>query len=209
MGKSSRIQIEDEVFDSLKEAADFLGINDYDLSGKLDDCEEKVIKGFKVRRLDPRVSRFCGAIYCNRTGKLYKNAVILGKCLKVNPTYISNELRKNNKYVDRFNNTYRRVQNPENFDMSKAIDSVEPITLHAVSLVETQKPVVQNEPSTYIEPTPVTKTEVKESVVEDDSDILNDLEKLTVRFLNKRDYSTVEGLLDVMKKITSEKTNIA
>lgn len=41
MGKSSRIQIEDEVFDSLKEAADFLGINDYDLSGKLDDCEEK------------------------------------------------------------------------------------------------------------------------------------------------------------------------
>lgn len=193
--RGSRIQIEDEVFDSLKDAADFLGINDYDLSGKLDDCEEKVIKGFKVRRLDPRVSRLCGAIYCNKTGKLYKNAVILGKCLKVNPTYISNELRKNNKYVDRFNNTYRRVQNPENFDMSKAIDTIEP--------------VVQNEPSTYIEPAPVAKPEVKESVVEDDSDILNDLEKLTVRFLNKRDYSTVEGLLDVMKKITSEKTNLA
>lgn len=194
--RGSRIQIEDEVFDTLKDAAAFLGLNDYDLSGKLDDCEEKVIKGFKVKRLNPRASRLCGAIYCNKNGKLYKNAVVLGKRLKVNPAYISNELRKNNKYVDIYNNTYRRVLNPDNFDMSKAIDTVEPVM---VSIKELPTPEPKQEEVAVTQPTVTTPVEVNLSTNE-----LDALNKVVVSLLDKKDYATCETLLKVMKDLNKK-----
>lgn len=139
------IKVDDEIFDTMAEAAKFLEMNPYDLSGTLTDNEEHEVKGFIVKRLGKRRSRLGGQIYCYKNGKLYKNALVLGKILGVNPAYISQKLRAENKYVDIFGNTYRRVQNPENFKNVSAIedsnDDITEISSTKVDKIQEELPV--------------------------------------------------------------------
>lgn len=202
MGLSTRVKVDDMIFNTILEASEFLEIKPYDLSGTLNDTEEHDIKGFKVKRLSPRVEKFCGKIYCMKTGLLFNNAVTLGKYLKINPTYISNKLRTDNKYVDIYGNTYRRVQNEDNFKEAKQLSTKGVYKIGEKEVVETPavnvpQPITKEDEEIF-ETTPVI------SKSSSDDDILKDLTILASKFLKNKDYDTVSNLIEIMKKVDNQ-----
>lgn len=196
--RGCQVSIDGEVFDTIKEAADYLEMNAYDLAGTLMDNEEKNIKGFVVKRLKKRISRLSGKIYCYKNGKIFKNALVLGKILHVNPTYITQKLRTENKYVDIYGNTYRRVQNEENFKNAEVIDEIKVAEINKAKQdainkdiqerfeAKQQKELEQSQP----------KVENKKEV-----NVRDSLKEALILLVDKKDYEHAKTLLDIMEEL--------
>lgn len=196
--RGCQVSIDGEVFDTIKEAADYLEMNAYDLAGTLMDNEEKNIKGFVVKRLKKRISRLSGKIYCYKNGKIFKNALVLGKILHVNPTYITQKLRTENKYVDIYGNTYRRVQNEENFKNAEVIDEIKVAEINKAKQdainkdiqerfeAKQQKELEQSQP----------KVENKKEV-----NVRDSLKEALILLVDKKDYEHAKTLLDIMEDL--------
>ena len=212
--RAQKIQVEDEVFNTIKDAADFLEITPATLSAILLDNEVHEVKGLKVKRISKRINCFFGKIYCYNKGWMFKNAVSLGKLLGIPANYISNKLRNEGKYVDIYGNVYRRVQNPDNFDNNsyKFIDD-KPYNkkiFYTQPEVEDVKDVQENDT--------VQEESVKENTTTDNFEdyvdvtqeventmIINKLRDLISDFLKRKDYETVIMLIDILKKVDAEK----
>lgn len=196
--RGCQVSIDGEVFDTIKEAADYLEMNAYDLAGTLMDNEEKNIKGFVVKRLKKRISRLSGKIYCYKNGKIFKNALVLGKILNINPTYITQKLRTENKYVDIYGNTYRRVQNEENFKNAEVIDEIKVAEINKAKQdainkdiqerfeAKQQKELEQSQP----------KVENKKEV-----NVRDSLKEALILLVDKKDYEHAKTLLDIMEDL--------
>lgn len=209
--RGCKVQVDDEIFDTLSEAAQFLEMNIYDLSGTLTDNKEHTVNGFIVKRLGKRRSRLGGQIYCYKTGKLYKNALVLGKLLRVNPGYISKKLKTENKYEDIYGNTYRRVQNPENFKNYKVITdaSMDVISTSSAKVEDMQEalPVkvsYENKPQ-EIETQEIIESAVIKPVIKENNDSIEKAKeslKLAVSILlDKEKFDSARDTIDILESL--------
>ena len=212
--RAQKIQVEDEVFNTIKDAADFLEITPATLSAILLDNEVHEVKGLKVKRISKKVNCFFGKIYCYNKGWMFKNAVSLGKLLGIPANYISNKLRNEGKYVDIYGNVYRRVQNPDNFDNNsyKFIDdSISNKRIFYTQPEEDIKSVQETddiqEKSVKENTTTTDDFENFEDVTQEveNTMIINKLRDLISDFLKRKDYETVIMLIDILKKVDTEK----
>lgn len=209
--RGCKVQVDDEIFDTLSEAAQFLEMNTYDLSGTLTDNKEHEVNGFIVKRLGKRRSRLGGQIYCYKTGKLYKNALVLGKLLRVNPGYISKKLKTENKYEDVYGNTYRRVQNPENFKNYKVITdaSMDVISTSSTKVEDMQEalPVkvsYENKPQEIEIQETIGSAVIKPVVKENNNSIEKAKESLKLAvsiLLDKEKFDSARDTIDILESL--------
>lgn len=209
--RGCKVQVDDEIFDTLSEAAQFLEMNIYDLSGTLTDNKEHNVNGFVVKRLGKRRSRLGGQIYCYKTGKLYKNALVLGKLLRVNPGYISKKLKTENKYEDVYGNTYRRVQNPENFKNYKVITdaSMDVISTSSTKVEDMQEalPVkvsYENKPQEIEIQETIGSAVIKPVIKENNNSIEKAKESLKLAvsiLLDKEKFDSARDTIDILESL--------
>lgn len=204
--RGCRIMIDGEVFATLKKAAEFLEINDYDLSGMLNDMSEKTIKGFKVKRLDPRCLRVSGKIYCTQTNQLFKDANALSKYLNYNYTTICKALRTNNKFI-KDGNIYRRVQNEDNFKDLNAIDEVTVEQLNRLKLDILERKV-SNEPTSYNDSVVKQSNKFNENIFEQFDSTEEALKELIKHCIDVDRLRDAKILINAIKVLTTEETEI-
>lgn len=212
IGNGQTVSIDDDEFDTIKEAAEFLEMSPAELGNILYDNEVHKIKGFNVRRVSKKSHKINGRIYCYNKGWIFKNAASLARMLHLNPNFVANKLKNEGKYVDIYGNVYRRVQNEENFtsqyyrevdkrnttirDLMKPEVKVQPV-------VET-KPEVEEveEPEPIVEVKTVSEEKKEETVVNNNE--LETLKNVVVTLLDKGDYEASQAILDVMARLTKK-----
>lgn len=192
-----RVMINGKVFDTLKKAAEFLKLNVYDLSGILNDMSEKEIKGFKVKRLDPRGLKANGKIYCAQTNQLFKDAYTLSKYLNYNYSLICTALRNDHKFV-RGGNVYCRVQNEKDFTDLPVIDM----------LAVEKHNLLNNNTNTNL----INKLSI-ETITNENISILfkytkEALKELVMYYINAGKSNDAKILIDAIKVLMTEETEI-
>lgn len=203
--RGCRIMIDGEVFATLKKAAEFLEINDYDLSGMLNDMSEKTINGFKVKRLDPRCLRIGGKIYCTQTNQLFRNAEALSKYLNHSYVEICKALRVDNKFI-KDGNIYRRVQNEDNFKDQAVIDenTVEQLNRLKLDVMDRK---VSTKPTSY-EDSVIKQMTVNENVFEKFESTEEALKELIKHCIDVDRLRDAKILINAIKVLTTEETEV-
>lgn len=203
--RGCRIMIDGEVFATLKKAAEFLEINDYDLSGMLNDMSEKTINGFKVKRLDPRCLRISGKIYCTQTNQLFRNAEALSKYLNHNYVEICKALRVDNKFVKN-GNIYRRVQNEDNFKGQAVIDenTIEQLNRLKLDIVDRK---VSTKPTSY-EDSAIKQMTTNENVFEKFESTEEALKELIKHCIDVDRLRDAKILINAIKVLMTEEIEV-
>ena len=189
---SAIIMIDGDKFNSLKQAAEFLEMNDYDLSGKLDTNDVTEIKGFKVQRIGKRAKRIRGPIYCERTNTLFRSADELSKYLMVDGTIICKFLRETGKFIDKNGNVYIRLKEKSLAEHLAKQHDIIPEVLDKSLTVEPGKVIEE------------LKVEVKQEVTKENvsKDSTAELSRITKSFIDKGNYEIAGDLLKVLTKIS-------
>ena len=188
---SAIITIDGDKFTSLKQAAEFLEMTTYDLSGKLDTNDVTVIKGFKVQRITKRPKRTRGQIYCEKNNTIFKNAIELGKYLMIDNNIICKFLRETGKFIDKNGNTYIRLKEKSLIEHLAKQHNIIPEVLDKPLTIEPGK--IIEEP----------KVEVKQEVMKENvsKNSTAELSRITKSFIDKGNYEVVGDLLKVLTKI--------
>lgn len=170
---SVQVKIEDEIFSSIKNAAKFLEADQAYIAHSLHKWPKFKVKGFTVERVSE--PKHILKVKCLTTGQVFNIVKQAARANKISQAYLSRALRES-----------------DGICLSKGLQFMYLDQRAKLSrVVETPRVIEENVPST-----PVVPVSVQEG-----QDVVAILTNITKEYLDKKDYSTVISLVQVLQKI--------
>ena len=195
----SKVMIDNEEFNTIKEAAEFLELPGWKLTEILLDKKEVNINGFNVKKLSR--DRIFTKLMCIETQEVFNTLTDLSKYLKVNASDISNAIAENDCYIDKNGNRYYRLSEKSEIrkhmpkglirgkcpevivkDIEEADDDEK--FLKVDNLKEGDK-TLEEQLDELVDVTPKQTAEII-------------IRNLVIQYINKNDYNTANTLLKVL-----------
>jgi len=195
-----KIRVDNEVFDSIKDAADFLGVNPWKITDTLRFGKDEV-NGYHIERVDNRsyptrmsiktkpIKTSVKSIYSNRkgrsqvvfcseTGRKFNSIKEAAEYLRITPWTLGFNFKTHGKYIGRDGNEYT---------LTKPETKRETLTLFNYKDAEEKSSEKTIAPIQTI----VSKTQSDESI----------LKNVTIDLINKSQYSAAMAILNAINKI--------
>ena len=171
---SVKVKIENEIFNSIRNAAKFLEIDQAYISHSLHKWPKFKVKGFTVERVDE--PKHILQVKCLTTGKVFNTIKQAAQANNISSAYLSRALKENSSAV-----CPRKGLEFIYLDQRAKLSRT----------VNVSKEREKNAPTTSV--VPIT--------VQEGQDVIAVLTNITKEYLDKKEYSTVIALVQVLQKI--------
>lgn len=190
MAKATKVLIDNQLFNSIKEAAEFLDMNQITLSSKLRKYKKCNIKDFNValyqnakkrkyiRKKETKLG--CGVL-CTTTGKQFNTITEAAKHCNVNAWTMGLKMEKAGKFIDNDNNEYIRLSPMKSKDLS----------MYPKQIPELKR-IVQRTAKEKL------KNSIEQGKVKSEKDVLKDVVK---SFINNNKYDEAIKLISVLEAL--------
>lgn len=186
------VEIDGEIFESVKEAAKFLEIDANYLSGKLSANPETKIKGFTVKKFKPSTDDKYKVI-CKETGEVFKSIHACAKAIGVYSFNIYASI-KNRGYYNKNGMTYFRLA--EDSPLLEQIKEKEQQPSKKLEQPQRKVLTLPNKPkqSIPVEKKIEKKVEEVKQTLSAEQILVNTIKQM----LDKKDYKTASTILNVL-----------
>lgn len=203
---TTKVSIDNEEFESINDAADFLEIPAWQLSTALLKKASCNINGFNVKKLTE--GRQQCKILCVETKEVFNTIKELAEHLNVSNSIISTTLNKNSYF---YHNGKRYARLFEKSEITKGYTTKGPRVKHDPLIVDGEQMVKKSmkENAMNAKPIPTNHKHNDDNSTVDTNELIETakketaeqvLQRLVIEFIDKKEYDTAEKLLGVLVK---------
>lgn len=194
-----KVSIDNEIFDTMNDAADFLELTPQKLSAILLDKKQVNINGFNVKKLGK--DKIVTKLMCIETQEVFNTMTDLANSLGIPMSRVSKAFQDGDCFIHdgkryyrlseksdiRMNRSkgYKQVKRPEP-ELGEYQDSQDDDKFLKVNMEENEMPI-EEQLGELVE---VTKKETAEQVIQN----------LVIRFINSKEYDTASVLLKILNE---------